>query len=384
MDVIEEPKRFGHHRNAFGFLRLTFASLVIASHTPELVDGSRTRELLTRCFGTISFGDLAVDGFFIISGLLISASFLSSKTVWDYLVKRVARIYPAFVIASLVCVLVVASIGGASEGSLLTRAIHTAARSLFLTKPYHYGAFAGSHYQDLDGSMWTIPYEFRCYLLVIVLGAAGVLENAAALTLLAFGSLIAATLLPLDSGGWLNVHLHLHADAWLGDPIKAARLTGMFLAGAAFRLIQHRIPLRPAFMAVSGAALAASLFSALTVDIGIAIFGSYLIFGAAALGRGTFLEKINNKNDVSYGLYLYAYPIEKLLISFGFGGSLLLVGLLTWLGAVVLGCVSWFAIERPIMRLVRSPAHHRGPSEQRQRHTETSVQSPAANSGRTS
>lgn len=220
MEIVNEPKRFGHHRNAFGFLRLMFASLVIVSHTPELVDGNRSRELLTQAFGTISFGELAVDGFFIISGLLISASYLASKSVWSYLLKRVARIYPAFIVAALICVLVCAPIGGATEGSLASRVVHTIGRTIFLIKPYHYGAFAGLHYRDLDGAMWTIPYEFRCYLLIMLLGLAGLLDKGMLLGALSLACLVAAIFLPDDTGAMTMAHFHFHPhmDAWLGDP----------------------------------------------------------------------------------------------------------------------------------------------------------------------
>jgi peptidoglycan/LPS O-acetylase OafA/YrhL len=110
---IGDPKRFGHHKNAFGFLRLAFASLVIAAHVPEVVDGNARRELLTRIFGSMSFGELAVEGFFIISGFLIASSYLNSSSIRSYLVKRVGRIYPAFLVASMLCILVVAPLGGA-------------------------------------------------------------------------------------------------------------------------------------------------------------------------------------------------------------------------------------------------------------------------------
>ena len=98
-----------------GILRLLFATLVIVSHTAEMADGNRSREPLTRLFGTISFGELAVDAFFVISGYLIVASFMASDTISSYLKKRCFRIYPGFIVASLICLFVVATlVGGAS------------------------------------------------------------------------------------------------------------------------------------------------------------------------------------------------------------------------------------------------------------------------------
>ncbi len=66
-----KDKRTG---NNFNVMRLIFASLVLLSHSSELVDGDRHRELLTRVFGTISLGEVAVNGFFLLSGFLIIQS----------------------------------------------------------------------------------------------------------------------------------------------------------------------------------------------------------------------------------------------------------------------------------------------------------------------
>ena len=93
--------------NHFNLIRLVLASLVILSHAPELVDGDRHRELLTRAFGTLSFGELAVDGFFILSGFLICQSWANAPKFRPFLVKRVLRIFPGFIVASLVCALLV-------------------------------------------------------------------------------------------------------------------------------------------------------------------------------------------------------------------------------------------------------------------------------------
>lgn len=107
--------RSADHDNGFGLMRLVFATLVLVSHGPELLDGNRGREILTQVFGGLSFGEFAVDGFFVISGALITASWMNAASARDYLWRRITRIYPGFlaaIAAIAVSVLVVAPLGG--------------------------------------------------------------------------------------------------------------------------------------------------------------------------------------------------------------------------------------------------------------------------------
>ena len=154
--------------NNFGALRLLFAVLVILSHSPELVDGNRSREILTRIFGTLSFGEFGVDGFFLISGYLITKSFQDSGSAGGYLLKRVLRIYPGYVVAYLLCIFALGPFVGGQiaelSGARVLREI------ISLSKPGMQGVFPGMPYPSLNSSMWTIAYEFRCYLLVLAAG----------------------------------------------------------------------------------------------------------------------------------------------------------------------------------------------------------------------
>ncbi|WP_308515804.1 acyltransferase [Sphingomonas flavescens] len=348
----QKVQRFGKHDNAFGLLRLILASLVIVSHTPEIVDGNRNRELFTRVFHTISFGDFAVNGFFVISGFLITGSYLSSYSPWSYLWKRVARIYPGFIVASLFCVLVVGPVTGAYfTGGLVGAIVSIVGHIALLLPPAMKGVFPGTNYAVLNGAAWTIQYEFACYLVIILLGQLKVLRSGPFVGCAAVLCLALATFAP-SAGEFLN-SLPFNNLILIGDRIAILRLLGLFLAGGFFYLKHDQIPVKLSYVVISVVLLSISLRSPTFVNFGFAIFGAYALMAIASLGSGTVLSKINNRNDISYGVYLYAWPIEKMLIWAGFGTSVLFLGTATFALAAIAGAVSWFVIEKPAMKLGR-------------------------------
>ena len=208
MHLADTPRRFGEHQNAFGFLRLLFASLVIASHVPEIIDNDSHREVLHQLTNTVTFGWLAVASFFIISGYLITGSLVSSHSLPTYFVKRIARIYPGFIVASIVCLTVVAPLAGASfKNGTLHTIVASIAHMAILGQPVAEHPFPGSNYSDalsgLNGALWTIQYEFACYVLVALLYLIGLIRirliTGIAVLLLAIGTWLPSGALP-----WLS------------------------------------------------------------------------------------------------------------------------------------------------------------------------------------
>src|SRR5258705_9890366 len=93
--------------NNFGLLRLILALLVVFSHSYSLAWGSEDAEPLMRLtHGRLGFASLAVNGFFVLSGFLVTHSFLRSRGFFDYLKKRILRIYPGFIAVSLIGVVI--------------------------------------------------------------------------------------------------------------------------------------------------------------------------------------------------------------------------------------------------------------------------------------
>lgn len=336
------------HQNAFGFLRLVFASLVIVSHIPQLIDGNASREPIFALTGTVGFGGLSVNGFFLISGYLVVASFCSQPTIMAYLSRRIARILPGFAVASLFCVLIVAPLSGASWDAIAGSWKSLIFGLFKLHEPVIPGTFAGTPYPALNGSMWTIIHEFRAYLLVIVLGMLGLYRWRIAVPVLAAGMLLAFEIV----AGFIDAPLLRTAIGVLvpmGDPSNALRLTGIFLVGSSFYLYRESIPLRPLFAVIAAATLVPLLFFAPLAEPAFAVLGAYIIFTIGfGITRGP-LARINNANDISYGVYLYAWPVGKLLLWYWPTMPIALCILVNWLIACALGWVSWHLVEKPAM-----------------------------------
>lgn len=334
-------------QNGFGALRLLFASLVIASHTPQMFDGDYSREPMKMLFGTISLGELAVSGFFLISGYLITASFMSDPK--SYFVKRVLRIYPAFIACFLACVLIVAPLGGANLAAMGAKDwAKEAVYLLMLKPPFAPGVFEGLGHPALNGSMWTISYEFRCYILAALLGIVG-LYRRRSLYLVLTVLVVMANFLFLTPAGEAIERVMRPLNAVLGDPSDAVRLTAAFMVGACLKLYPQKY--RAPIAAVAAVALIGGLFVPALASVAVFTVGAYLLFWVAFEVAWRPLRTLNAKDDISYGLYLYAWPIGMLLLWYARDMNLFAHGVLTLAGSVTLGYLSWHLLEKRCMAL---------------------------------
>lgn len=319
-------------------MRLLFAALVLFSHSFELVDGDRSHEPLTRLLGTLSLGEVGVAGFFLISGYLIIQSLDRSASIQSYLRKRVLRIYPAFIAAFAVCIFIVGPLAGAnpfeqSNLDWLQQILHCA----LLDMPQLPNAFDGLHQPLLNGSMWTIPYEFRCYILIAAAGYFLLRHRAVLLAL-------AVVLLALSP-----FHFeHRFAIQHFGNLADDIQLTAIFLWGAVFYAFRKEIVYRTGWAALAGIALLACLFNLTTATLAVPTLGAYFLFWLAFSPTLLWAHDVDRNVDISYGLYLYAWPVQNLLIRWVPGITALEVLAISAVVAVILGSLSWLLIEGPI------------------------------------
>lgn len=334
--------------NSFGALRLLLALQVIVSHAYAHLNDAPDEPLIRTFGGSTTFGDVAVDGFFTLSGYLITASFLNSRGLAQYAGKRVLRIYRAFVVAFVVCVTIVAPIGGVSLSPRPTTIVSFLKSMLLLESPTVQGVFPGTPYPVLNGATWTIAYEFRCYVLVALLGVIGLLRRPKLMATLTLALLAMASIRPL--------HLFAAVDAlplarfWLGGSDATVRLDAVFLAGCCLYLYRRQVPFTTPLSLIAAALVIGGLAGRLAT-LAMATGGAYLLIGLAGR-RLPLIGRLNRKNDISYGTYLYAWPISKLLVMTMPAVPVFPLILLTAAGALMAGKVSWHVIERPALKLV--------------------------------
>ena len=300
------------------------------------------QEILTRIFGTLSFGELGVDGFFLISGYLITKSFQNSRSARGYLLKRVLRIYPGYVIAYLLCVFALGPFVGGSITEL--SGIRVLAEIGGLMSPSMQGVFPGTPYPALNGSMWTIAYEFRCYLLVVAAGIAGLLPWRSILASIIIGALAL-------SAAHLNISLPSILRISLGDPILTIRFAGVFGCGALYYLYRDLIRYDWRLATLASFGLFTLMFSSHLAEASVAILGGYVLFWFAFNVRSERLSAIGAKVDISYGVYLYAWPIQKVLIWNYPTISPWLVFIETTAIASIIALGSWRLVEQPFLKL---------------------------------
>ena len=336
MSQTEQSKSYTHPANNFDCVRIVAASLVLFSHHFAL-----TAQPEPTFFQLHSIGGMAVLVFFSLSGYLVTQSWFADPNAWRFAARRALRIWPAL---TLVVVLTVLCLGPLvttlpiSEYlkhratwdylKTLRMAVHYVLPGVFETNPYPHG---------VNGSLWTIPLEVRCYIALGVLGLLGMLKRRAALVAFAAAYFIWYT---YKSSPDLYGKLHYGRE-----------LSAYFLAGAVLNCTQNTWSKKPILWL--GFALGFSVIAWLAglryMSILIALPCLVIWFGRAST---PVLHRAGRWGDPSYGLYLFAFPIQQTVIltaypALGFFPSMLVSFLFTSIAAYS----SWHLVEKRALRL---------------------------------
>jgi len=344
---------FDPHRNSLNLLRLVFAITVIASHATYL--GGYMQE---PTWAGVTPGRWAVIGFFIISGYLITGS-RNAHRFGSFIVHRMARIYPGFVVNLLVTVLVFAPLGfylahGNLNGYLTTgtQPVQYVVGNIFLKMRSWdvAGTPVGVPYAGWwNGPLWTIFFEFCCYVIVGLLLCLPAARRRQQFVIPAMFAM--SVVLQWQAGSVVAWVQNVWPDA-ANDVSLLMQLLPSFLAGATIYQFRHRIRL----------SLLGAIACAVVSVVGIVALPSwgpqlvspllgYIVFWVASVLP---MPKVLRTQDISYGMYIYGFLVQQTLVLLGVnqaGLPLFLVASVTF--TVPLAIASWVAIERPILSLVR-------------------------------
>lgn len=326
---------FERGTNNFHLLRLLAALAVIYGHSYHIT-GQPGGDLFLMTVGFKFIGGVAVDIFFVVSGFLICGS-LERNTVGSYLAARCLRIFPAMVVALLLSVFV--------AGPLLTNDPsywtnpqtwrYLFNNGLMWSTEYSLpGVFTGNPDTGFNGSLWSLPVEFRLYLLFLLLSSIGLLRK---------GPFTALSIVTLLVGLWAVPRYPIFTQYanWVN-------VSAYFFAGALIWKRRDEVVLSPwGVLAVIGLCM---LFHG-TDQFYIAFFVAlvYLTFYLGFL-KVPGLPEIKRR-DLSYGVYLYGWPVQQIVLLMAPGQSAMFNTIVSSLIALALAFLSWQLIESPALKL---------------------------------
>ena len=357
LPVLEHS--FDPRRNSFALLRLVFAGMVLLDHAFPL--GGWNEPSAGLHLRAESFGGLAVLGFFVISGFLVTRSFVGSRNGVSYVWKRFLRIFPGFWVCLIVTAVLIGPIAFVYEHGTLHGYVrgygdspinYVTHNALLSMNQYGIDGLLGknSFPHAFDGSLWTLIYEFKCYLGVLALGVFGVFRRGRlgvlALSAALWGLQLQQSLDPTFLKGVFV----------LGDPYMV-RLAFIFSLGMLFYLYRDRVIVSGPLAAAALVMFIVSLKTPLYYGIGEVMWAYLCIWAAVRLP----FYGADRYGDFSYGLYIYAFVVQQMLALYGITrwGYVPYV-VLSLMGTTLLAVASWFAVERPCMRLkgFRLPRRH--------------------------
>ena len=294
--------------NNLNLIRLIAAVVVFFSHCFHVTGNGHLEPL--EYFSSLSMGYIAVGVFFFASGMLITKSWLATDNLIAFSIARVSRIYPALWLSLVLCIFVVGlSFTNLESGEFLTHGqvwkyaiINGTLISARFELP---GVFRENLTSNVNGPLWTLPFEIQCYCLVAVLGLLNLLRSRKTIVVLflTFFSTSVAIRLGLIEAPQPRLQ-------------STIILTTLFLAGSVvyrFRdriVLQMRLTLVFLALPILAAFIGGGLFR-ISLDLAI----PYLTLFFAYVPSGG-IRNFNRLGDYSYGIYIFGWPIQQVLVAF--------------------------------------------------------------------
>ena len=319
--------------NNFDLIRFLAALLVVLTHSFALTLGhERTEPLMMLTNQQSTFGNLAVLIFFICSGFLITQSYDRSKDIVQYARGRILRIFPALIVIVLLSVFLLGPIVTTLplKSYFTNYDTYNYLRVILLWDiPYYLpGVFESNPWGPVvNGSLWTLMYEFICYIVVGVLGIIGLLSRK---TLLITLFVITNLLSLFYEGHFLE-------------------LFNAFAAGALLYIFRDKIQISGRYAIFSIILIILGSFTNYFLEV-FTLFGSYLVIYLTFTPKIKF-HKFGKYGDFSYGIYIYGFPIQQLIVYYNIGPVNPISNfIISFPLILMMSILSWYLVEKKALR----------------------------------
>ena len=327
---------FKNNANNLNLIRLLSAFAVIYGHA-SAVTGRGPSDIFLQLVGYKFIGGVAVDVFFLISGFLITASAMSVNGLKYYIASRMLRIYPALIL----CIAISTFILGPAMTSANTYWTDSRTWNYFLsnasafkTEYFLPGVFESLHDRAINGSLWSITVEVRLYIVIGILALLNIIRYRALFNVLFFSVIVFFYLLPEFS--------------FIISPHESHRhVTLMFFLGVFAWVNRQEIPINPAILLVL-VFFSASQHGAPGFDFLYCLLLAYSIIYLAFIPGLAWFNKVG---DFSYGVYLYGWTSQQMIVYFFPHVSNFENTIYASLIALAAAYFSWTFIEEPSLRL---------------------------------
>jgi peptidoglycan/LPS O-acetylase OafA/YrhL len=322
-------------------VRLLAALAVFVSHQLFLTTGAL---IPVSSFHDLGWGGVLV--FFALSGYLVAGSWERDPHIGRFLIRRVLRIWPGLTVVTLTLTFVV---GPLFTSLPLTDYLSNPQTARFLghlvLAPTNLlpSVFLGNPIQKVDGPLWTLPIECAWYGLLAVAGATVLRTWKHAMVLIWLGCAV-----------WLFFVIDVEAPE---APRRFFLEFGlMFIGGAVLSQYRDVWAARrwQTTMVLTAVALIAKAAGHEYLAIAVLLpWAVVFIATASTLG----LRDAGRYGDLSYGIYIYGFPLQQIVIAMlGNDTSVLLSGAIALPVTLILSWLSWHAVEKPMLRFKRQLA----------------------------
>lgn len=298
--------------NNFNLIRMLAAFAVLFSHSFALATGNAANEPLRTIIG-ITPGHIAVDVFFITSGLLVARSLFYRRNLIEFAVARALRIYPGLIVAVCICI-----VSGALVSSLTLHDYFASPITLdfLITNSFMLlgdvqelpGVFANAPFDNsVNGSLWTLPWELKMYAFLGVFGFITLLLNyvykANWLAIFTTCFFIFCTINYFEFHFFTEIRGHYY---------KMYRFGTLFFFGAVIYLFRSKLFFNKTIFWVFISLLVISSFNHDLFFVLYTIMLPYIVLYLAYIPGGKIRE-YNKLGDYSYGIYIYAWPVQQFI-----------------------------------------------------------------------